>query len=140
MTWRVSSPRRETLLLPLEFSDNTVVRLPRGASSRAKQRGWMLMPMRETMQGCCSEWSMLASWRNSEKFFMASMALRCFSIVSAKTHKPLLIPQLRNQVRNSLEGAEQMLQEERSLWAYAKQQGFKLHPHVDAQAANRHWL
>lgn len=136
----MSSPRRETLLLPLEFSDNTVVRLPRGASSRAKQRGWMLMPMRETMQGCCSEWSMLASWRNSEKFFMASMALRCFSIVSAKTHKPLLIPQLRNQVRNSLEGAEQMLQEEGSLWAYAKQQGFKLHPRVDAQAANRHWL
>lgn len=84
MTQRVSSPRRETLVLPLEFSDNTVVRLPRGASSRAKQRGWMLMPMRETMQGCCREWSMLASCRNSEKFFMASMALRCFSMVSVR--------------------------------------------------------
>ena len=119
MTGRVRSPRRKTRFLPLEFSDNTVVRLPRGASSRAKHRGWMLMPMRDTMQGCCSEWSMLASWRNSEKFFMASMALRCFSMVSGKTHKPLLTPQLRNQVRNSLLITEQMLQEEGSLWGYA---------------------
>lgn len=95
----------ETTLLPLEFSDKTVVRLPRGASSSAKQSGWMLMPMRETMQGCCSEWSMLASWRNSEKFFMASMALRCFSMVSGKTNKPLLTLQLRKHVRDFLQGA-----------------------------------
>lgn len=68
--------------LPLEFPDNTVVRLPKGASSKAKQSGWMLIPIKETTHGCCKEWSMLASWRNSEKFFMASMARRCLSIVS----------------------------------------------------------
>lgn len=68
--------------LPLAFSDNTVVRLPKGASSRAKQSGWMLIPIKETTHGCCKEWSMLASWRNSEKFFMASIALRCLSMVS----------------------------------------------------------
>lgn len=116
--------------LPLEFSDNTVVRLPRGASSRAKQSGWMLMPMRETMQGCCSEWSMMASWRNSEKFFMASMALRCFSMVSSKTHRPLFMTHLRNPVRNSLEGANHG--ESRQLMESWQQQGFKLHLHVDA--------
>lgn len=82
----VGEERRESLALPLEFSERTVVRLPSGASSRAKQSGWMLMPMRDTMQGCCRECSMLASWRNSEKFFMASMARRCFSMVSGKTH------------------------------------------------------
>lgn len=60
--------------------------------------------MRETMQGCCSEWSMLASWRNSEKFFMASMALRCFSMVSGKAYKLLLSPQLKKDVMDCLEG------------------------------------
>lgn len=70
-------------LVPLAFSDSTVLRLPSGASSRAKQSGWMLMPMRDTMQGCCRACSMLASCRNSEKFFMASVARRCLSMVSA---------------------------------------------------------
>lgn len=69
--------------LPLAFSDSTVLRLPSGASSSAKQSGWMLMPMRDTMQGCCRACSMLASCRNSEKFLMASVARRCLSMVSA---------------------------------------------------------
>lgn len=69
--------------VPLAFSDSTVLRLPSGASSRAKQSGWMLMPMSDTMQGCCRACSMLASCRNSEKFFMASVARRCLSMVSA---------------------------------------------------------
>jgi hypothetical protein len=38
----------------------------------------MLMPM----QGCCRACSILASCRNSEKFFMASVARRCLSMVS----------------------------------------------------------
>lgn len=66
------------------------MRLPKGAKSRAKQRGWMLMPIRDTMHGCCKEWSMLASCRNSEKFFMASMARRCFSMVSSETPRSLV--------------------------------------------------
>lgn len=75
---------------PAVLSESTVVRLPRGASSRAKDSGWMLIPIRETTHGCCREWSMLASWRNSEKLFMASMARRCLSIVSGWWREGLL--------------------------------------------------
>lgn len=73
--------------VPLAFSDSTVLRLLSGASSRAKQSGWMLMPMRDTMHGCCRACNMLASCRKSEKFFMASMALRCLNMVSAGQSK-----------------------------------------------------
>lgn len=70
------------LPLPLRLSSTTVLRLPRGANCRAKQSGWMLMPTRETMQGCCRECNMLASWRNSEKLRKASADCRCFTMVS----------------------------------------------------------
>lgn len=73
--------------VPLAFSDSTVLRLLSGASSRAKQSGWMLMPMSDTMHGCCRACNMLASCRKSEKFFMASMALRCLNMVSAGQSK-----------------------------------------------------
>lgn len=68
--------------LPLRFSSRTVLRLPSGANCRAKQSGWMLMPTRETMQGCCRECNILASWRNSEKLRKASADCRCFTMVS----------------------------------------------------------
>lgn len=55
------------VLLPLCFSSNTVLRLPKGANCRAKQSGWMLMPTSETMQGCWRECNVLDSWRNSAK-------------------------------------------------------------------------
>lgn len=67
---------------PLRFSSSTVFRLPRGANCRAKHSGWMLMPTRGTMQGCCRECNMLASWRNSEKLRQASADCRCFTMVS----------------------------------------------------------
>lgn len=70
------------LPLPLRLSSRTVLRLPRGANCRAKQSGWMLMPTKETMQGCCRECNMLASWRNSEKLRKASADCRCFIMVS----------------------------------------------------------
>ncbi len=38
---------------PLARSSRMVLRLPSGASSRAKQSGWMLMPTRATIHGCC---------------------------------------------------------------------------------------
>lgn len=74
--------RLQVQCVPLAFSDSTVLRLPRGASSSAKQSGWTLMPMRDTMQGCCRACSMLASCRNSEKLLMASVACRRLSMVS----------------------------------------------------------
>ncbi|TNN75320.1 hypothetical protein EYF80_014367 [Liparis tanakae] len=77
----------KNLYVPLRFSANTVLRLPRGASCRAKHSGWMLMPTRETMQGCCRECNMLASWRNSEKLRQASADCRCFTMVSEAGRK-----------------------------------------------------
>lgn len=74
--------RWERVDLHLRFSSRTVLRLPSGASCRAKQSGWMLMPTRETMQGCCRECNILASWRNSEKLREASADCRCFTMVS----------------------------------------------------------
>lgn len=50
------------------------------------------MPMSDTMQGCCRACSMLASCRNSEKFFMASVARRCLSMVSAGRAWPSVLP------------------------------------------------
>lgn len=73
--------------LPLCLSSRTVLRLPTGANCRAKQSGWMLMPTRETMQGCCRECNILASWRNSEKLRQASADCRCFTMVSGAKNK-----------------------------------------------------
>lgn len=73
--------------VPLRLSSRTVLRLPRGANCRAKQRGWMLMPTRETIQGCCKECNILASWRYSEKLRQASADCRCFTMVSETKEK-----------------------------------------------------
>lgn len=81
ITWRRS------LHVPLRLSSRTVLRLPRGANCRAKQSGWMLMPTRETMQGCCRECNILASWRYSEKLRQASADCRCFTMVSEAMKK-----------------------------------------------------
>lgn len=72
----------DSLPLFLCFSSRTVLRLPRGANCRAKHRGWMLMPTRHTMQGCCMECNMLASCRNSEKLLQVSADCRCLIMVS----------------------------------------------------------
>lgn len=82
------------------------------------------------MHGCCREWSMLASWRNSEKFLMASMARRCLSIVSRQRKQCTAVSHVTPQdpgrppLKSSPAGSDQSPSRPASCFSWGPARGF----------------